>query len=372
MKRYIHAATDQNKNKLDQLVKLANEQMPSNHQIHWGYVWSSKTTGNFYINDATYDYDEVEFNVADINRPEDILKIIETAEANGKLVYGEDYDSFLDKYHNYFEAMSDVIAQVAAEYDSDMSYDYSQVNTSRKHLLVDRLMNYNEIYFDEKSVSIHTALGLDAVGLNTYGLPAKYTDGNTTVEGPVGIYYNGNGIDPSIKYFKEDLKRLRLAVEDYFKELAYFIETGDYNLRKVHHEDSYPERAEERALQEAEERARVEELKNKPKRKTWAYIVKELIDEFEYGGDPLYEDTEAGEYILEICHTVEEKSGVWLEPSVQAGSGIIDINDSETDETLSTVDFQEFDLEVAGLASESKNKTEFSKKYKKYLESLIK
>jgi len=69
---------------------------------------------------------------------------------------------------------------------------------------------------------------------------------------------------------------------------------------------------------------------------------------------------------------VEDKLGVWLEPSIQGGMGEIWIYSNDDDSTLAEdIDYQGFNETVLDAAYSSKNKTEFMKWYKSYLESLI-
>jgi len=112
--------------------------------------------------------------------------------------------------------------------------------------------------------------------------------------------------------------------------------------------------------------------KQNSKRKTWKSIVNQLESESERGTDPLYEQTEAGEYIESLQNQIEEKLNVWLEPSIQGGHGGIWIRDSKDDSTLAeNIDYEGFNETTLDIACDSKNKKEFMSRYESYLESLI-
>lgn len=107
------------------------------------------------------------------------------------------------------------------------------------------------------------------------------------------------------------------------------------------------------------------------KRSSWQLILDQLNDEIEEI-DPLYEQTEVGSYILSLCNAVEESLNYYVEPSVQAGMGGVWIYDEANDNNVivEDYDFDTFNTEIIELALNSKNKTDFKKKYKEYLLSL--
>jgi len=110
----------------------------------------------------------------------------------------------------------------------------------------------------------------------------------------------------------------------------------------------------------------------KSKRINWKSLVNNLQREAEDGIDPLYEQTEAGEKLESIQQEVENALGIWLEPSIQGGQGGIWFLSNEDDSTLaSNYDYQTFNNETIDIAIESKNKTEFKKKYRAYLENIL-
>jgi len=115
-----------------------------------------------------------------------------------------------------------------------------------------------------------------------------------------------------------------------------------------------------------------EKLTQKSNRINWKSIVNQIKSEGEDGRDSLYEQTNAGMYIEGLQNQVEDKLGVWLEPSIEGGMGGIWIYSNKDDSTLAeNIDYEGFNEDVLDAACNSKNKTEFLKWYKSYLESLI-
>jgi len=110
----------------------------------------------------------------------------------------------------------------------------------------------------------------------------------------------------------------------------------------------------------------------KSKRINWKSLVNNLQREAEDGIDSLYKQTDAGSKLESIQQEVENALGIWLEPSVQAGRGGIWFRSSEDDSTLvSNYDYQTFNEDTVDMAIESKNKTEYKKRYKAYLENIL-
>lgn len=104
----------------------------------------------------------------------------------------------------------------------------------------------------------------------------------------------------------------------------------------------------------------------------WKSLANELESDAEDGIDSLYEQTDAGEKLQNIQYEVEDALGIWLEPSVQAGVGGIWFYSSEDDSTLvSDYDYQTFNEDTIDIAIESKNETEYKKRYKAYLENIL-
>lgn len=104
----------------------------------------------------------------------------------------------------------------------------------------------------------------------------------------------------------------------------------------------------------------------------WQALIAELEEECEEYGDPLYEQTPAGEKLLELCYEVENAMHFYLEPSVQAGQGRIWIYDNETEETLvENIDYAEFNTDVIDRAFESNSADEFKRAYETYLLNIV-
>ena len=113
-------------------------------------------------------------------------------------------------------------------------------------------------------------------------------------------------------------------------------------------------------------------ITKRSKRLSWPKLTRDLETEAEEGIDSLYEQTDAGSALESICLSVEAKLGIGLEASVQAGQGGIWFYSSEDDSTLaSNYDYQTFNDNVISLALESRNKTEFSNKYKDFIQSIL-
>ena len=103
----------------------------------------------------------------------------------------------------------------------------------------------------------------------------------------------------------------------------------------------------------------------------WGTLVDQLIDASVEGYDPLYELTEAGEAITNICVQVEKSEGVWIEPSVQAGDGIIVIYDNDDNELAYGINYRRYNSTVISMAIHSANEQEFREKYRNYLKKLL-
>lgn len=106
---------------------------------------------------------------------------------------------------------------------------------------------------------------------------------------------------------------------------------------------------------------------------TWQSLKDQLEMDCERYLDPFYEGTDAADKVLyDYQQPIEDELGIWLEPSVQAGTGGIWIYSSDDDETLaSNVDYQNFNDHCLYLVFSSDSGEEFKEKYKEYLESLI-
>ena len=103
----------------------------------------------------------------------------------------------------------------------------------------------------------------------------------------------------------------------------------------------------------------------------WSTLVDQLIDASVEGYDPIYELTEAGDAITNICVEVEKSEGVWIEPSVQAGDGIIVIYDNDDNELAYGINYRRYNSTVISMAIHSANEQEFREKYRNYLKKLL-
>ena len=104
----------------------------------------------------------------------------------------------------------------------------------------------------------------------------------------------------------------------------------------------------------------------------WANLIEQLkadLNEDEET-DPIYEQTEGGVMLTEVCEEVEEKMGIWLEQSIQFGFGEMAIF-NEDDDLVASCDYQSFNSTVINLALKSKSESSFKKQYKNFLLSLI-
>lgn len=100
----------------------------------------------------------------------------------------------------------------------------------------------------------------------------------------------------------------------------------------------------------------------------WANLIEQLkadLNEDEET-DPIYEQTEGGVMLTEVCEEVEEKMGVWLEQSIQFGFGEMAIF-NEDDDLVASCDYQSFNSTVINLALKSKSESSFKKQYKNFL-----
>lgn len=104
----------------------------------------------------------------------------------------------------------------------------------------------------------------------------------------------------------------------------------------------------------------------------WAALIQSLESDLDDIYDPLYEMTDAGERITEICQEIEKKLHLYLEPSIQAGRGGMWIYDTEDDTTLTKrIDYADFNSDVIDIALDSSSKEEFMKRYEEYLEEVL-
>lgn len=295
-----------------------------------------------------------------------VLDLIDNLVESNQLIYPEEVDSFLSQYKIYFDKISNIVSSVASKYDSDMSYDVFSLPDRFRVSAVKYLLNYDTIDFGDYYVHVSYALGLNAVNPKEFGIPEKYTDGSNEIKGPTGIYYKGNRVAPKLNQFSIDCAKLKVALEDYFESIKFALETGQdpFNYTAKSKQPGF-------FVPGEQDEAGAGKKNYKPARKNWTSIIEQLEADCEEG-DPLYEQTNAGDYINSMCMEVEDKLGVWLEPSVQGGQGGIWIYENGTNETLAEdIDYASFNDAILDIAFDSKNMTQFKNAYRNYLKHLL-
>lgn len=104
----------------------------------------------------------------------------------------------------------------------------------------------------------------------------------------------------------------------------------------------------------------------------WSELLEDLRSDFDqYISDPLYEQTPAGSFVLDLCYSAEREMGIYLEPSVQGGQGGIWIYDENGSLVADDIDYADFNNAILDLVFEVKNSTEFINKYKEMLQDEI-
>lgn len=101
----------------------------------------------------------------------------------------------------------------------------------------------------------------------------------------------------------------------------------------------------------------------------WMNIVDNLESESDRGINSIYEQTKAGSYIDKIAQNVEDSMGIYGEPSIQLGHGIIDFLDNDTYEVLWRTDYEEYCNDIIDIAIESESKEEFMSQVKQYYDT---
>lgn len=95
-------------------------------------------------------------------------------------------------------------------------------------------------------------------------------------------------------------------------------------------------------------------------------LVIYLESERDEGINSIYEQTEAGSYIDSIAQSVEDSIGIWSQPSIQGGHGIIEFLDKDTDEVLLRKDYEDYCDDIIDMALQSKSKKGFVSQLKQY------
>lgn len=113
-------------------------------------------------------------------------------------------------------------------------------------------------------------------------------------------------------------------------------------------------------------------LTTQRKRNGWGDLLSQLSDDLDENIDPIYEQTEAGKTLADICSEVEDSMNLYIEPSIQGGAGGVWIYDNTDQSTLvEDYDYDSFNSRVLDVALSSNNKSNFKQKYKKYLQNII-
>ena len=104
----------------------------------------------------------------------------------------------------------------------------------------------------------------------------------------------------------------------------------------------------------------------------WSAIQEQLSADYEDYNDPFYEMTRATDYIVGLCEDVDSDMNLFIEPSVQGGSGGVWIMKEDTyDGLVSNYDYATFNDEIGDIVFEVSSAEEFKRRYREYLERLI-
>lgn len=101
----------------------------------------------------------------------------------------------------------------------------------------------------------------------------------------------------------------------------------------------------------------------------WRELQQQLDNDIENGYDPLYEQTQSGEYLQDLCVKVEDELGIWGEPSIQAGHGTISFMTINGDDSVFDMDYETFNSNIIDIAFDSDSEKDFIAKYKTFLEN---
>lgn len=101
----------------------------------------------------------------------------------------------------------------------------------------------------------------------------------------------------------------------------------------------------------------------------WEELKHQLDTDIENGYDPLYEQTQSGQYLQDLCIKVEDELGIWGEPSIQAGQGTILFMTIDDDDVIFDMDYETFNSTVLDIAFDSNSEGSFIAAYKTFLEN---
>lgn len=372
MKRYIRSADSVYKSEddfLDAVGSAANVQLPKSHAVRFifsMYVSNAAVSKNYADNvckellSRFYDSNDV------AGAASYLVDCIQEGQRTNQIVFKENCSKFLEQYRSYYEQIADAVDLVASKNNSDMFYDIDDVIAGgvfdKVENSVNWILNYDSISISDYDFSIGYALGMKAVytyaeGRN-HGVPKYYVQGDETIQGPNGIYYQGNPFSLELSNFESELGKITSAVQTYFDELAHYAAGGDYQSWRA-----------------SQEPTSSPSTSNKPKRTSkWLKMISNLESDLDSGiRDPLYDETSAGAYLLALCNDVEKSMNLYVEPSVQGGTGGVWIYDSANNDEILVqgYDFELFDSNIIDIALASKNMTEFKRRYQNYLQNII-
>lgn len=103
-------------------------------------------------------------------------------------------------------------------------------------------------------------------------------------------------------------------------------------------------------------------------------MKKSLDEEYnEYMINSIYEETSAGEYLESIAYQVENEMGLYVEPSVQMGGGIVTIFNESGDEIYADgIDFDEYCEDIVKCMLESNSRSQCVSKLRQLYQSYLK
>lgn len=101
---------------------------------------------------------------------------------------------------------------------------------------------------------------------------------------------------------------------------------------------------------------------------SWNDIQSKVDEDIDKYGNIFYYSDESyvGSYLETIIQKVEEKLGIFVEPSVQSGHGLISVYDAATDDLLFEEDYETWCNDLIDLVYDSTSLNNYSTKVKKY------
>lgn len=134
--------------------------------------------------------------------------------------------------------------------------------------------------------------------------------------------------------------------------------------------EDYPDDIEESKEKASEETLLEDETKDKVLT-DWESIQKQLQAEVEDGLEPLYKDSDAGQYIVDLCMDIESDASVQLEASIRGGKGSITVYAPNDQCIAKNIDFQAFNEDTINLVLDSESEEDFKSSYRAFLKNTI-